>query len=176
MKGWGLASFATEGHSKMKFQTRHTQPSAADSSHPLFPESMRLQGGIIEITTHPNGDQLEQLLSALTKITPHDRWIAWVGASLRSDNIKLQELSASPHRLLHVHLREQENHLKILGKALSTGRCSAVIARSKQHNAKELQQLRIAAHKGKTIGILLKESDKMERDNRFEQNTQLSFF
>ncbi|MCF6218363.1 MAG: hypothetical protein L3J62_05165 [Gammaproteobacteria bacterium] len=161
----------------MNIQTLHTQPSTLDSNNPLIPSDIVLQGGIIEIITpHNSSEQLDLILSRLTVITPHDRWIAWVGASLRSDNIKLQELSASTHRLLHVHLREQENHLKILGKALSTGRCSAVIARSKQHNAQELQQLKIAAHRGKTIGILLKESDKMETDNRSEQQGQLSFF
>ncbi len=164
----------------MKIQKLHTQPATPHSAHPLIPDDIVLRGGIIEIiTTHKNSDQLERILSALTNITPHDRWIAWVGASLRSDNIKLQELSASHHRLLHVHLREQENHLKILGKALSTGRCSAVIARSKQHNAQELQQLRRAAYRGKTIGILLKESERQttpETLNKTELKGQLSFF
>ncbi len=164
----------------MKIQKIQTQPATPRSTHPLIPDEILLRGGIIEIiTTHNKSDQLDLILSTLTLITPHDRWIAWVGASLRSDNIKLQELSASHHRLLHVHLREQENHLKILGKALSTGRCSAVIARSKQHNTQELQQLRKAARKGKTIGILLKESDRQttpETRNRTEQKGQLSFF
>ncbi|VAW87969.1 hypothetical protein MNBD_GAMMA18-527 [hydrothermal vent metagenome] len=143
----------------MKTQTDHEKQIFPASNNPLVPESMMLQGGIIEIITHKNSNELELILSALTTSPRHDRWIAWVGAALQSDNIKLQKLSASPHRLLHVHLREQENHLKVLGKALSTGRCSAVIARSKQHDAQELQQLRIAAYRGKTIGILLKESD-----------------
>ena len=147
----------------MKIKTHHEQPLSSGSSNPLIPESMMWQGGIIEIITHKNGNELESILSLLTTSPRHDRWIAWVGTALHSDNSALQKLSASPHRLLHVHLREQENHLKVLGKALSTGRCSAVIARSKQHNVQELQQLRIAANKGKTIGILLKESDNQDK-------------
>lgn len=185
----------------MKTQTNHTQPFPLSSNNLLIPEVIMHQGGIIEVITDKNGNELESILSRLTTALCHDRWIAWVGAALFSDNSALQKLSASPHRLLHVHLREQENHLKVLGKALSTGRCSAVIARSKQHNAQELQQLRIAAHKGKTIGILLKESvstnhntitplnqqnkdpnstfnDKtsIELNIKLSQNNQLSFF
>lgn len=182
----------------MKTQTHHEQQLPSGSSSPLIPESMMWQGGIIEVITHENGNELESILSLLTTSPRHDRWIAWVGAALHSDSSALHKLSASPHRLLHVHLREQENHLKVLGKALSTGRCSAVIARSKQHNAQELQQLQIAAHKGKTIGILLKESNHQEEEatpinhgtiaplnqqnktletgSKFSQNNQLSFF
>ncbi len=162
----------------MNTQTDHTQPFPFSPDNRLIPETIMHQGGIIEVVSDKNGNELASILSRLTTTLCHDRWIAWVGAALDSDNNVLQKLSTSPHRLLHVHLREQENHLKVLGKALSTGRCNAVIARSKQHDTQELQQLRIAAHKGKTIGILLKESVSANHNTitPLEWNNQLSFF
>ena len=68
----------------MKIKTHHEQPLSSGSSNPLIPESMMWQGGIIEIITHKNGNELESILSLLTTSPRHDRWIAWVGADRKS--------------------------------------------------------------------------------------------
>jgi len=146
----------------MNVQTLHNTPSQAiiNSLDELIPAHIWAHGGIIEVISKRHDiEQLQLILPALARLSLDGRWLAWVGSPFRCTSESLQQLATDPYRLLQVYPGKQSNHLSILGKALSTGRCSAVMAWAKQHNKHELQQLKKAARKGNAIGVLLSQGD-----------------
>lgn len=137
--------------------------SAIHALDELIPAHIWAHGGIIEVISEQHDlSQLRLILPALERLAKNGRWLAWVGSPFRCTSESLQQLSTDPFKLLQVYPGKQTKHLSVLGKALSTGRCSAVMAWSKQHNDHELQQLKQAARKGNAIGILLSQQNPQQ--------------
>ena len=129
--------------------------STIDSIAELIPEHLWVHGGVIEVVSEEqHAEQLQLLLPSLAKLTQGGRWLAWVASPFRCTSENLEQLDTDPYRLLQIHPGKQSHHLNVVGKALSTGRCCAVMAWSKHHNDQELQQLKLAARSGNAIGVL----------------------
>lgn len=149
----------------MTTQKQQNSESKLDSLPAIIPQHLWHYGGIIEIISEQHdSEELKAILPILSMAINKQRWLAWVAPPFKYAQKGLNQEAGDPCRLLKIYPGKNSSHLDLFRKALSTGRCSAVIAWSKQHDHQELKQLKYAARKGKALGILLSRNATQEND------------
>jgi len=141
----------------------------------LIPEQIWRNGGVIEIVlTQYNMGELELMLPTLGRCLNDGQWLAWIAAPYRFTSEKLESYQINPMRLLQIYPSQKGLHIQLLSKALTTGRCGAVVAWASQCNQEEITQLRQASHAGKSIAILVVREFDMPQHSHADVQIRLS--
>ncbi len=115
-------------------------------------------GGVTELVlTNDTPEQLSLIMPMIAFLSNYnkDRWITWISPH----NISRQALEyygVNTQYIRVIHCNEKLNILWVMREALAAGNSHTVISNLGRLSDKDLNQLEVAATKGKCQGLLLR--------------------
>lgn len=83
-----------------------------------------------------------------------NRWICWIAPPRLADTKLLSEAGIDLSRVLRIYPKTHQQSLQLVEQALSSGKCSAVLAWPVLDDNRCLERLQLAAEAGGTPGFL----------------------